>query len=280
MEPAKTIEHAGDAEEIQLTGDADPSAGVPSELIELFQVSHLRACAYHFSIFDKRYLSIHSKKLARKPQRYWIDLGFLDPTPHYFVKKDHYSLYAAAGLLGVTAILGLVSLWSETPWWAQSWLPATALTLTASVIAFLLFLHRSCSLVRFHSQNGDAVLVELLNNNPRRESFNTYVRALIRHIQAVHKSHRRKQHETLGAELREHRRLKDAGILSDTVYERARAKIMRQHRQSQPKLTATGSPAVEPESAEADVIEVTMRNGAWHTGASGTDLFEEEKRSA
>lgn len=280
MEPAKTLEHPPQTEEIQLEGDAVQSpAGAPSELIELFQVSHLRASACHFSIFDGRYLSVHSKKLARKPRRYWVDLAFLDPTPHYFVRKDLYSLYAAGGLLGVTLILALVSLWSQTPWQAQPWLPATVLTLTAAVVSLLVFLHRTCSLVRFHSQTGDAVLVELLNNNPRRAPFNAYVRTLIQHIQAVHKSERRKQHETLGAELREHRRLKEAGILSESVYERARTRILRQHKQSQSRMESA-APAAVHDSPEADIIEVTMRNGAWHTDASGSELFEEEKRSA
>lgn len=277
MEPARALEHSRNELETPLAGESGETVESPSDLVELFQVSHLRGCAYHFSIFEGRYLSVHSKKPARRPRRYWVDLGFLDPTPHFFVKTDRHSLYTSGGLLGVTLILALVSLWSKTPWLEQPWLPAAVLTLTSAAVAFLVFLHRSGSLVRFHSQTGDAVLVELLNNKPGREAFNVYIRTLIQHIQAVHKTNRRRQHETLGAELREHRRLKDAGVLTDKVYDRARTRILRQHSQAQSRIAAQ-TPAAEHDSSEADVIEVTMLNGAWHTAASDTELFEQEEK--
>lgn len=264
MEPAMTMDQTRDDAEIRIARNADDAVNDPSELVELFQVSHLRGCAYHFSIFQGRYLSVHSKKLARKPRRHWLDLGFLDPTPHFFAKTDRHSLYAAAGLMGITLILALVSLWSEAPWHQQAWLPAAVLTFSAALIAMLVFLYRSHSVVRFHSQNGDAVFLELLNNYPGRAAFNTYVRTLIDHIQEVHKAQRRKQQETLGAELREHRRLKEAGLLTEKAYDRARAKILRQHKQSQTQHAAAPS-LPGPDSSEADVIEVTLRDGAWHT---------------
>lgn len=274
--PAATTQSESE-EQIQISAEAERGVPRPSILIQLSQVSYLRAQSAHYTIFDHRFLSVYRKNFGRKARQYWIDLALIDSTPHFFVKSDRHSLYTSGGMLGLCAVLSLASVFSRMPWYAHSWSPLTLLSLCAAVIALLVFVHRSQNLVRFHSQNGDAVLLEMFNNAPNRKEFASFARELVQHIQTAQRGDKRKLDQKLGAELREHRRLKDQGILSEEIYVSARDKILRRHRQSQMKPAA--APA-RPEPEDSDIIEVTVSNGKWHTSVADFDLFGSAKKSA
>lgn len=284
MEHSKTVADEAETnpaaeEHIQLVAEAERSSPRPSILIQLSQVSYLRAQSAHYTIFDHRFLSVYRKNFGRKARQYWIDLALIDSMPHFFVKSDRHSLYTSGGMLGLCAILTLASVFSRMPWYAHTWSPLTMLSLSAAVIALLVFVHRSQNLVRFHSQNGDAMLLEMFNNAPNRKEFSAFARELVQHIQAAQRADKRKLDQKLGAELREHRRLKDQGILSEEVYASARDKILRRHRQSQAKPAAAPAPA-RPEPEDSDIIEVTVSNGKWQTSVADFDLFAPAKKSA
>lgn len=284
MEHSKNVAHETEAkqgaeEDIQMAAEADRGSPRPSILIQMSQVSYLRAQSAHYTIFDHRFLSVYRKSFGRKARQYWIDLALIDSTPHFFVKSDRNSLYTSGGMLGLCAILTLASIFSHMPWYAHAWSPLTMLSLSAAVIALLIFVQRSQNLVRFHSQNGDTVLLEMFNNAPNRKEFGAFARELVQHIQSAQRSDKRKLDQKLGAELREHRRLKDQGILSEEVYISARDKILRRHRQSQMKPSAH-QPPVHAEPEDSDIIEVTVSNGKWHTSSTDFDLFTPAKKSA
>lgn len=292
MEAVKIMEHSATLaqetenrhpaeDHIQIAAEAERGTPRPSILIQLSQVSYLRAQTSHYTIFDRRFLSIYRKNFGGKARQYWIDLALLDSTPHFFVKNDRHSLYTSGGMFGLCAILTLVSMFSRMPWYTHAWSPLTLLTLCASVIALLVFVHRSQNLVRFHSQSGDAVLLEMYNNAPNRAEFEAFGRELVQHIQAAQRSDRRKPDQKLGAELREHRRLRDQGILTEEVYAAARDKILRRHRQMQMRpATAPQPPAQSEETEDSDIIEVTVSNGKWQTNVADFDLFAPAKKSA
>lgn len=261
-------EPSADVEElIHMTAEASRSTPRPSILIQLSQVSYLRARSAHYTIFDRRFLSVYRKSYGRKARQYWIDLALLDSAPHFFVKFDHYSLYTAAGMLALCGILVLASLFSTAPWYTHAWSPLMLISLSAGMIALLIFVQRSQNLVRFHSQNGDTVLLEMDNNSPNRGEFSAFAHELVLHIQAAQRSDRRKPDQKLGAELREHRRLKDQGILSEEIYAGVRDKILRRHRQTQMKPAAAPT-AARPEPENSDIIEVTLSNGKWQIKAA------------
>lgn len=259
-------------DEIQLSSESSHRG--PSELIELSQVSHIRLQSAHYTIFDERYMSVFQKRPLRMARRYWLDLGLLDPTPHLLTITDWRSLYAAAGLAFGTLVMLLVSVLSSTPWQQQFWLPVTAVLAGMTLIALGAFFLRSHNLVRFHSRSGDAVFLELVNNNPSRRVFGAFLRKVIQHIQTAHKHDPRKPYQKLGAELVEHRRLMEGGILDRDAYDHAREKILRRHRQANIRpLAQVASSRPEPEIEQGEVIEVTIAgDGGWQ--------INEEKRSA
>ncbi len=253
-------------DEIHLSSESGGKVAPPSELIELFQTSHLRMQSAHYTIFDGRFLSVHQKRPLKKAKRYWLDLGFLDPTPHLLSIIDWRSLYIAGGLAVATLFMVALSAFASIPWHAQPWLPVTVALGCATLTALGLFFLRSRHLVRFHSVSGDAIFLEMSNNAPTRTEFSTFLRTLIQHIQAAHRHDPRKPYQRLGAELVEHRRLLEKEILNQDAYDFAREKILRKHKQAHARpTTKTLKPAL-PSRADVEVIELSMANGQWPSG--------------
>jgi hypothetical protein len=235
--------------EIRLQSDAHSTPMAPSkDLIEIFQVDPFHSASSHYAIFDSWFLSIHIKRPFKKARRHWLNLAFLDPTPHLLTLIDRRSLYAAIGSSAVTLIMLLVGSVMPTLWSERAWAETSILMLATSVIAFYVFFQRSRSLVRFHSRHGDVVMLELSSHLPSRQEFREFLQALIQRIQAAHRLQTGKPHQKLGAELCEHRRLKDAGVLTQDAYDSAREKILRRYRQ------ANSRPSTKPKIETRPVI--------------------------
>ncbi len=275
-------------QEIELKSETRSTGAQPEELVELFQFNHARLTSAHYTIFSGRFLSVHRKRFLHKAERHWIDLAVLDPTPHLLTIIDRRWLYIAAGLSLATAALIAASVISQTPWHDQIWMPATVLLLNAALVSFVIFFQRSRSLVRFHSRHGDAVLLELVNNLPSREEFRDFIRMLMQRIHAVHRIDPHKSHRRLGAELVEHRRLFEAGILDRDAYDQAREKILRMHRQASTarqqapaKVTATTKQRMV---GNAEIIEITLaedaRRGEQHAPRPATAGESKAKKVA
>lgn len=262
-------------QEIELRSEARALSPKPGELIELLQVSHPRLHATHYTLSEGRFLSVHRRRPLRGSSRYWLDLAFLDPTPHLLTIIDRRWLWAAAGLSLATLALVVASALSDIPWHQQAWLPGTVLLLNASLFALVVFFQRSRSLVRFHSRNGDAVFLELANNLPNRNEFRDFLRILIQHIHTARQRDPRKPYRMLGAELVETRRLHEAGAVSRDAYDRARERILRKHRQANIRTGPRRPVAAEP-PPEADIIEITLSEGKRPTEVAGVALFGED----
>lgn len=252
---------------------AEPSrADEPEELVELFQISHARLHFAHYTLFNGHYLSVHRKRPFRRAQHYWLNLAYLDPMPHLVTIADRRWLYLAIGLAVATGVLLAASIWSPTPWHQQAWMPGTILLLNGALVSLFLFFQRYQNLVRFHSRHGDAMLLELSNNSPSRPEFRDFMRALLHRIQTAHREH---PHRRLGAELVEHRRLFEAGLIDRDSYDRAREKILRKHRQAHVPPGAKRNPATP---GKAEVVGITVAEIARPT-EERLEMFE-RRRSA
>jgi hypothetical protein len=244
----------------------------PEELVELFQISHARLQSAHYTLFNGQFISVHRKRPFRRSQRYWLNLAYLDPTPHLVTIADRRWLYLAIGLAGATAMLLAASFWSPTPWHQQAWMPGTILLLNGALLSLFVFFQRYQNLVRFHSRHGDAMLLELANNSPSRAEFRDFMRALLHRIQTAHRDH---AHRRLGAELVEHRRLFEAGQIDRDSYDRAREKILLRHRQAHATAAAKRDPATPGKAA---VVGITVAEIA-RPAVERIELFE-QRRSA
>jgi len=220
------VNSAVEIDEILLETAFKENAVPQTRLIELSQVSLLKSCSVHFTLFDGHFLSVYFKPLFSKPKKYWLNLAYLEPTPRRVLKIDKPSLYATGILSALAAVFVLIHTFSNE---SLTLLPFTVAVICSALIAFLLLIYRSKDRIVFCSRYGRVNWLEFLINSPNRSEFRKFIKAVINAGHAV-SSHQNSRHEQrLGGELREHRRLRDEGILPKKVYEDVKLRLLNEH---------------------------------------------------
>jgi len=212
--------------EILLESSYEENAVPQTRLVELSQFSLLKSYCVHYTLFDGHFLSVYSKTVFSKPKNYWLDLAYLEPTPRRILTVDGPALYATGILSLAAVVLILINGFYGEPW---TLLPITVATVCSASIALLVLIYRSKDRVVFFSRYGRVNWLEFLINKPNQRACKDFIEMIASASHAV-SSHQSSRHEQrLGAELREHRRLRDEGILPSKVYEDVKGRLLGQH---------------------------------------------------
>jgi hypothetical protein len=210
--------------------DAPEKATEAPGLIELLQVSFTKAYAAHFTIFGGHYVSVHIKRLFRRPVNYWIDLRYVESMPTRVFTLDRPALWMMAGLGVLSIIFFLVAWLSSQPLF---WLSIAVPMVCSAVLASLVLAQRSKYRMVFCSRYARIPWFELLLTKPKRRAVDEFIKALTGAIHGVSNRRGDSHQERLGAELREQRRLREDGILSEVAYNSAKARLLGQHTEPQ-----------------------------------------------
>ena len=102
-------------------------------------------------------------------------------------------------------------------------------------ISLVLALYCSHDRLVFYSQHGRVPLVVLFNRLPDRATLNAFTDALVKEIKdaGVLYPH---TGETLSEELKEHRRLREAGVISSQRYDIVKRRILGQHNRAKQRV--------------------------------------------
>ena len=220
--------------------DPEKAAEAPG-LIELLQVSFTKAYAAHFAIFGGHYVSVHIKRLFRRPVNYWIDLRYVESMPMRIFTLDRPPLWVTTGL-GVLSIIFFLGAWLSHQ--SLFWLSIAVPLMCGALLAALVLAQRSKDRIVFCSRYARLPWFELLVTKPKRRAVDEYIKALTGAIHGVSNRRGDSQQERLGAELREHRRLREDGILSEAAYNSAKARLLGQHTEADGpgRLQSVGKP--------------------------------------
>jgi hypothetical protein len=210
-------------------GDPEKAAEAPG-LIELLQVSFTKAYAAHFTIFGGHYVSVHLKRLFRQPVNYWIDLRYVESMPMRIFTLDRPALWVTSGLGALSIIFFLVAWLSRQPLF---WLSVAVPLVCGAVLAALILAQRSKDRIVFCSRYARIPWFELLVTKPKRRTVDEFIKSLTGVIHGVGNRRGDTPQERLGAELREHRRLRENGILSEAVYNSAKTHLLGQHTETE-----------------------------------------------
>lgn len=216
------------SESICLSSEDNPAES-PAEQIThhcLEQKSRLRGYEARYRIFNEHYIEVETRGMFRRPCHYEVDCAFLDPRPRQVLRVDWWSAGVSLVLFASLAALA----------WRAPALPVTGTALTvgfglllvASTFSLGLCLFRTTDRVLFYTAHGRMPLLKLLNRKPTPGQLQAFVTDVTKRIEAIREAQAGKE-EYLSAELREHRRLKDEGILSDDAYEVVKKRLLRAH---------------------------------------------------
>lgn len=191
--------------------------------------SSLRRRAVELILIDYYYLSVRTARPGRPMSQYVLDLRFVDPALRLSRRVAWRWMIATA----VLATLGVgVASWiraSSIAWWRHDWLPVLAALAGLAVCAALVGLYRTSKTLALFSVNGQARLLVLTGGVGSFAAIRRFRRALAAHVKIAMTARRRTRGEHLRDEMREHLRLKEAGVLSEQEYETSKRRILARH---------------------------------------------------
>lgn len=177
-----------------------------------------------FTIFNQHYLAIETKEFGAPPRTYSVDLTFVDPHPLRQRMIAWPFAWASCALMAIALVTSFLG--STLPLSVRLLLTGLSL-LGAAGCAAGLFL-RSRDRIVMYSQHGRAPLITFLRKLPTDRALKGFVLDLGRRIE-ISRQEWPDQAQLLSAELREHRRLRDEGALSDELYEAAKQRLLSAH---------------------------------------------------
>ena len=193
--------------------------------LEFVQDSSFKGIHRAFTIFNNSQLNQTLRSFKNKRGRkHRINLRYLALEP---VRNRRFAwnyLYAAGIAVLLTGIPAII--WYFTDLNPAYLLVAALLLTVAGLISLMLFFYHSRDTFIYKSLAAGVPLVELDNRKPNLREFDAFLYKLEEYIRKAQASGMSRQ-QMLAGELKDLRRLKDQGLLSEEVYERARAVIFK-----------------------------------------------------
>ncbi|MEJ2762249.1 MAG: hypothetical protein P8126_12180 [Gammaproteobacteria bacterium] len=219
-------------EEITLeSGEVDlrpDESGLRKITKELSQQHSRKNIKKLFRIYDKKILGV-GEIIGERKRKYLVHLALLNHHPkHSFNinKTLFYSFLVFVSLFWITLFLkihGLVILSDIYTYAAISLFAGIALLLFYKIVK------SSRNSLIFYTAHGHIPLVEVLSRKPDSKHYKGFITELKKDISRFRKDERYSGQGLLSAELNEHRRLLESGIISGKEYELAKKNIFRRH---------------------------------------------------
>lgn len=215
-----------DLEAIEDTTNFSDEEQIPVEHInfEFEQSLKYRGQYRKVTIFNDTHCYLSVKNKHQRKFKYRIDISYLDPRPFRQRKVEWKWLYLCLAMVvfGIALIFG--------GWLDTSSIYSLGLFIGVTVVAvmsLLAFFHYTTDRVYFRSQYGKVRMLELINMNPDKAAFRSFITKFIMQIKKSKTAKGYNQSKFLARELREIRRLKDEGTVPEASYEKAKKLIFK-----------------------------------------------------
>ncbi len=182
-----------------------------------------------FCLYDNKIVGINDFN-GKSTKKFWINLIHLDPNPSrekYTSWKSHLTalLLLAIGVLLITHknfnILAEISFAYQAS--------MAVIFVTLAVILSLIATYRSTNELTFFTVHGQVPVFKMFYKMPNKKAYQSFLEHMIQAIKTAKTNDFYNQSEQLAVELGEHRRLKNEGILSPELYNKAKNNIMQCH---------------------------------------------------
>ena len=191
--------------------------------------SRLQRRRLSLSIIDYYYLAVCLAQSAAAPREYVLDLRFVDPSFAMTRRVPWRCIWAALALSAAAA--------ASTMWFAaetaapRRHLAAliSAALFAGAALAYLAVAARLVETVALHSLHGRAAVLEYRGSAGTLRRVRPFMRKLAAHVQLAAAARRATMAEHLRDELREHHRLKEAGVLAAETYDACKMRILARH---------------------------------------------------
>ena len=206
--------------------------------------SRLRRRRFELDLIDYYFLSVRVWRGASLLSEYTLDLRFVDPE---VIRSRRIAWRWIAATLTLLTVLAL-SVWrvsvTAEPWWQHDWWRVWAGLFVAAACAGTVAAYLTSEQFTLRSVYGRATLLNCKAGLGMLRSLRTFNTRLAAHIRLAISARRSTKAAHLRDEMREHFRLKEAGVLGEEEYEASKARILGTH--SSPPSGRLASAAMMP----------------------------------
>jgi hypothetical protein len=201
------------AEHIYLTGDdanQDPKTAAVNVRSRVQLSNPLRRTSTELTIYEEGFLKVVLTVRGKRGGTFRLDLHFLDPVPtltRVVATRTFYVAFGALAAMGLAALLAQVEqlkMFASTAFFSCAAVAAGAL---------LLGLYRSYEKIDFVTLHGRAQVLRLIASLGSIKKFRAFVPQLCAVIEEAAERNQRDPSAYLRAEMREHYRLREEGVL-------------------------------------------------------------------
>jgi hypothetical protein len=176
-------------------------------------------------IIDYYYLSVRSHARSASLE-YVLDLRFVD-VPHL---SRHISWrWITASLLLTILALALMQLGFSAPGLQRHWIIVSAAVAGAWAVTTFVSIYRTTETVSLLSTDGAAGLFQCTGGLGMLRDMRRFMAKVAAHVKLAASARRSTKAAHLRDAMREHLRLKELGVLSESAYESAKARILGSH---------------------------------------------------
>ena len=191
----------------------------------LQQESNARGEKRSFEIYNEKFMKISTTNIINN-KSYHLNLSMLAPWP---VRHRDISwqwllamLYFSLTTLTYTAYLFYFQESSKL----ERLLPFVVIFLLLTLAAFLMFLYRSPNVTEFKTRYGNCSVLSLLYNNPNNKEFKEFIEEIKLRSLLASQAVKLEKNQMLDIEMKELRRLRNEGIITQHHYADAKARII------------------------------------------------------
>lgn len=212
--------------EITLSSDFDDDDHLKPERIntEYVQEQRFKGVRRRFKIFNDTQLYYSLKSFKHKDNKqHRINLSFVNAQPERDCVVAWKWLSTAIATIVWSMLLLYVGIFTQYK--ADFIVIVGVLLGTFSMLALMVFYYQTQDKLIFKSFVADIPLFEVTNHKPGNKEFDTFMIALRKHIEQGQASI--SMHQRLVGELKDLRRIRDEGTISNEQYESARTVIFK-----------------------------------------------------
>ena len=215
-----------DITEITLSSDIDDDAHLKPEQVNIVYVQEqkFKGVKRSFKIFNESQLYYTLKSFRHKDDtRHRVNLSYVDILPERECTVAWRWLSTAFATIVWSMLLLYVGLFTQ---YKADYIVIVGVLLgTFSMISMLIFYYRTQDKLIFRSFVGEIPLFEVSNHKPGNKEFDTFMETLRKHIKQS--QDKLTMHQRLVGELKDLRRIRDEGRISNEHYESARNTIFK-----------------------------------------------------
>ncbi len=185
----------------------------------------LRRASTEVVVFEEGFAQIVERRNGSAGEPFRLDLHYLDPIPSLTRVIAKRAFLAALGCLLATVVALLLARW---PVLRTIAVPTALLSACGALIATAIALYRSHERTDFHTIHGRACVLSLVANFGSIKRYRAFVPVLSRAIEESAEKITSDTSAYLRAEMREHYRLREDGILSNDLCAECTGRILAQ----------------------------------------------------